>query len=223
MKKSIPSVILAILLSVALLAAAIYLPATSGRLMQCLMQHYAPAEATGLPAADYPAMAAMITDYLRGGNTDFQYVYTLNGMEYLAFHDHEQQHMADVQELFRLCRFVMWLGGGVALCGAWLLRRGFSWRSFRWTLIAVFAAVTAVIVAAAVDFGSLFTLFHKIAFTNDLWLLDPRTDMLIRLMPLEFFISHAAIIGGLWLLGMVVLLVVSTIFICKAKKGSDVP
>ena len=214
---------LALLLSVSLLAVAIWLPATSDGLMLRLMQRFAPPEATWLPAAEYPAMTKMITRYLRGGNEPFQHVYIEDGVEYLAFHDYEQHHMADVQDLFRLCRWVMWLGWGAVLFGGWLLRRKFSWCAFRWTIIAVLAAVTAVVVAAVIDFDSLFILFHKIAFTNDLWLLDPRTDLLIRLMPIEFFVSYAAIIGGLWLLGMVALLVVSTIFICKAKKGSEIP
>ena len=80
------------------------------------------------------------------------------------------------------------------------------------------AAVTIVIILACVDFSSLFVLFHKLAFTNDLWLLDPQTDLLIRLMPLEFFISYAAIIGCCWLLGMVGLLIY-TIFRIKITEG----
>ena len=60
------------------------------------------------------------------------------------------------------------------------------------------------------DFNRLFILFHRIAFTNDLWLLNPRTDLLIRLMPIGFFISYAALIGGLWLLGMIGLLILAT-------------
>ena len=89
--------------------------------------------------------------------------------------------------------------------------------TFRRTLIAILAAVTLIIIAACIDFNSLFILFHQIAFTNDLWLLDPRTDLLIRLMPIEFFVSYAAIIGGLWLLGMAALLVFATIRIKKLK------
>ena len=39
------------------------------------------------------------------------------------------------------------------------------------------------------NFDSLFTVFHRLLFTNDGWLLDARTDMLIRLMPTSFFTS----------------------------------
>ena len=125
--------------------------------------------------------------------------------------------MADVQDLFRLCQFVAWLGWGAALLGGLAVRRNPKWRVFRRTLLLILAAVTVVVVLAVADFDGMFRLFHQVAFTNDLWLLDPRTDMLIRLMPLEFFISYAAIIGGLWLLGMTGLLALSTIRIRKLK------
>ena len=72
--------------------------------------------------------------------------------------------------------------------------------------LAVLAALTAAAVWAAVDFDSLFILFHKLSFTNDLWLLDPQTDLLIRLMPTEFFIHYAAILGGTWLGTLLIML-----------------
>ena len=41
---------------------------------------------------------------------------------------------------------------------------------------------------AAVNFNGLFVTFHKVAFRNDGWLLNPKTDLLIRLMPISFFV-----------------------------------
>ena len=129
--------------------------------------------------------------------------------------------MADVQGLFRLCNSQVWAFltiVPVALIAEFhLFSDERTLRTFRRTLIAILAAVTAVIVLACIDFNSLFVLFHKVAFTNDLWLLNPQTDLLIRLMPIEFFISYAAIIGGVWLAGMVGLLILSTIRIKKIK------
>ena len=218
MKHTLLSILAALLMSIGLLAAAIYIPATASLVMRPLMTHYAPPEDTGLPTEEYAPVAKMITRYLKGGNDAFQHIYTVDGTEFAAFNQKEQHHMADVQDLFRLCRFIAWLGWGVVIFGGLSARRKLDWRTFRRTLIAILAAVTIIIIAACIDFDSLFILFHKVAFTNDLWLLDPQTDLLIRLMPIEFFISYAAIIGGLWLLGMVGLLVISTIFIRKAKE-----
>lgn len=197
---------LALLLSVTALAGVVYLLGTSQTVMLRLMQRYASPESSGLPAAEYPAMAEMITAYLRGEQETFQLVYTVDGAEYLAFHDYEQQHMADVQELFTLCRSVLF--GGLAASAAllaFLLMRGDSRcvRSVTGGLMTVLVLVTIIAVQAVIDFDGMFRFFHRIAFDNNLWMLNPRTDLLIRLMPTGFFVSYAAMIGLGWLAMMV--------------------
>ena len=215
MKTTILAILAALLMSIGLLAAAIYIPATASWVMLPLMERFAPPEATHLPAEEYAPVVSMITRCLQGDEIPFQHVFTVDGAEYAAFNAKEQQHMADVQDLFSLCRWIGWgCAGAIVLIGL-ALRKNMHWRTFRRTLMVILGIVTAVIVLACIDFDSLFVLFHKVAFTNDLWLLNPQTDLLIRLMPIEFFISYAAIIGGMWLAGMVAMLVVSTIRIKK--------
>ncbi|MBQ4580858.1 MAG: TIGR01906 family membrane protein [Clostridia bacterium] len=212
------AVALALAFSLTLLTAAIYLPATADWVMQPLMERLAPPEDTRLPAEEYSPVVSMITRYLKGDDIPFQHVFTMDGTQYAAFHQKEQTHMADVQGLFHLCRMAGWICAGAAIALAVILRRDFPWRTFRRALTGILAAVALLGCLAVIDFDSLFILFHKVAFTNDLWLLNPQTDLLIRLMPLEFFISYAAIIGGLWLLGMAGLLIYATYRI-KITKG----
>jgi len=38
-----------------------------------------------------------------------------------------------------------------------------------------------------VDFTSFWVSFHHLFFTNDLWLLNPETDVLIMMVPQQFF------------------------------------
>ena len=209
--KRVSAALSALLLCVAMLAAVAYGVGTSAGVMEALMRRYAPPEETGLPAEQYAPMARMITAYLKGEG-DFQLVYSVRGAEIVAFNAREQAHMADVQELFRLAKWVLVLGGmALPLLGLslWRMGRGLL-RGIRKGLIVILALVGIVAIWAAVDFNRLFILFHQIAFTNDLWLLNPRTDLLIRLMPIEFFVSYAALIGGLWLLGMIGLLILAT-------------
>jgi len=59
-------------------------------------------------------------------------------------------------------------------------------------------ALVALTVWAAVDFSGLFVLFHRISFTNDLWLMDYRRDLIVRLMPIGLFMDYAAGIGAIW-------------------------
>lgn len=217
------AILLALALSVTALAAAIWLPATSPEVMLRLMARYALPEDTLLPETEYPAMAGMICAYLRGERDEFQLVYRAGGAEYLAFNAREQQHMADVQGLFALCRTVLWTGAALSAmlaAAAMLLRVSGFRRTFRWALLGVLAALTIVAVIAAVDFDSLFILFHEVAFVNELWLLDPRTDMLIRLMPIGFFVAYAGVIGCGWLGAL--LLMLGATFLPARKKNEGV-
>jgi integral membrane protein (TIGR01906 family) len=69
------------------------------------------------------------------------------------------------------------------------------------------AVGTVLLIWGVIDFDGLFTAFHRIAFTNDGWLLDPRTDLLIRLMPTELFIRLAARIL-LWVMGAAIVMAI---------------
>ena len=187
------------------LAAAVYGMAGNGDLLARKMLLYAPPETTGLPETEYPGVACMTAAYLTGREESFQYTFSdTEGTVWVCFRSHEADHMADCRELIRLDRTVMLLSGGVflALAGAWILTRRHTgdWcRGLLWGL-RVFAAAAAILAVWAVaDFDGFFITFHKVAFTNDGWLLNPGTDMLIRLMPEEFFIS-LGVRGALWAL-----------------------
>ncbi len=227
MLKKLPMLFLTTLLMLSfsawLLSSAVLILGGSDKLMLSLMRHYAPAAETGLPDSEYPAVAEMIADYLWDKTDEFQYRYTLNGAEILSFNQKEQQHMADVQGLFSLAdkvrawgmafvlapiaiaiyaRIVLRKYAKDALRGIFCERPRTLYRKLRTGMLAVLVAAALLVPWAAIDFNSLFILFHRIAFTNDLWLLDPRTDLLIRLMPTEFFVAYAAIIGAVWATGM---------------------
>lgn len=69
-----------------------------------------------------------------------------------------------------------------------------------------------------VDFNRYFTYFHLIFFNNDLWLLNPNTDLLIQMLPEEFFISIFIRIILFFLLNLAIIQIVGYILM---KKGKD--
>jgi len=61
--------------------------------------------------------------------------------------------------------------------------------------IFVFFGVLAVVIA--IDFDTAFTVFHHLFFPGkDNWLFDPRYDQILRILPQDFFMNCAILIGS---------------------------
>ena len=176
-------------------SAVVYSMAGDKALLAGQMLRFAPPEESGLPENEYPEMGKMIAGFLTGSEPVFQYIYTDGENNRVAcFQPHEAEHMADCRGLILLAETIRRITGIAALIliGAGIMLRGRR-KSFASGMLVglFFAAVVffAVLLWGIVSFDSLFTAFHRLAFTNDGWLLDARTDLLIRLMPTPFFIS----------------------------------
>ena len=171
--------------------------AGDGNLLAAEMLRAAPPEVTGLPEKDYPGVGAMTADYLTGKLDAFQYTpgqeAGTEGAPTEVFQAHEASHMEDCRGLIRLDTAVC-IGCGIAallFTAAGLIRREGRRTFLKGFLCGMcgFAGVAVILgIWAAADFNGLFVTFHRIAFRNDGLLLDPRTDLLIRLMPTAFFV-----------------------------------
>ena len=173
--------------------------AGDGGMLAAEMLQTAPPEITGLPEKDYPGVGIMTAEYLTGKRETFQYV-VAQGTDGTScartevFQEHEAAHMADCRGLIRLDTGLC-AGCGIAallLTAAGLIRRKGRKEFLRGMMsgmlgTAGFAAI--LIIWALVNFNGLFVTFHKVAFRNDGWLLNPKTDLLIRLMPTAFFVQ----------------------------------
>ena len=192
----IPAFLLVWTVILSVLAAAVYGAAGNGKQLAQDMLRYAPPDTTGLPAAEYQGVGQMTAGYLTGQEASFQYSFLdEEGNSHVCFQLHEADHMADCRGLIRLAGLLRWI-----FCAAALLcmGTGIMFRRYRKVFSSGMQkglAATGIIIGltaiwALTDFDGFFTTFHRIAFTNDGWLLDSRTDLLIRLMPIEFFIMQ---------------------------------
>lgn len=122
--------------------------------------------------------------YLRGNREDL-HVFTTMGGEYREFFNaREIAHMEDVRGLFLGGLWLRRIGLMFTLAFAALL---YFWKRGRKDRSA-YLALAAVI---STDFSRYFVVFHHIFFDNDLWILDPDTDMLINIVPEAFFMDTA--------------------------------
>jgi integral membrane protein (TIGR01906 family) len=119
------------------------------------------------------------------------------------FNQKEVDHLIDVKNLISFNRRMMFglLGYAVAfaVAGFALRRRGFRGyllNTLKWGGLLTMGLLVLLAGAAAVDFQSLFLLFHLVSFSNMLWLLDPATDRLIQMFPQPFFRDATMLVVG---------------------------
>lgn len=122
--------------------------------------------------------------YLRGNREDL-HVFTTMGGEYREFFNaREIAHMEDVRGLFLGGLWLRRIGLMFTLAFAALL---YFWKRGRKDRSAYLARAVVI----STDFSRYFVVFHHIFFDNDLWILDPDTDMLINIVPEAFFMDTA--------------------------------
>ncbi len=157
---------------------------------------------TGLSQDELRRVAAAFIDYFQAPPGRMNVQVARGGTLQPLFNERELAHMEDVQVLiqgvFRLQDLALAYLVVYALAGIVLGRRRFL-PIAAWVLLfgggltlAVFAVLGAL---ALTDFSELFLQFHLVSFANDLWLLDPTRDYLIRLFPQAFFQDAALLIA----------------------------
>jgi len=150
---------------------------------------------------DLHAVTAHMIDYMRGSEDDLNIETTVDGEKRLFFSEREIYHMEDVRLLFDGGQLIRNVSAVLLiLTGAflfWQKKDGWKaamqcWRAAAFGLLNVFVVLGVTI---AVSFNRAFTLFHEIFFSNDLWILDPRVDLLVNIVPTPFFTDIALLIG----------------------------
>lgn len=180
-------------------------------------EKYNVTQSLGMTLPDVMGVTEHMMDYLIGREDVLSIETDVDGKYQDFFNEQDRLHMADVRKLFlgglKLRNVLVISAVAVLMALAFMkadLKR-FLLRAYG-TAMAVFAALLAFLGAAcAADFTKCFTIFHKIFFTNDLWLFDPDTDYMIRMLPEGFFSDMVVRIvlvfaGALAFLGAAVML-----------------
>ena len=168
-------------------------------------------DALDMEMEDVMAVTEYMMDYLIGREEELSIVTDVDGRRQDFFNEQDRLHMADVRNLF--------LGGlkirNICAAAAVLLILGLAVGKADWRLLLPKAYFRAVMILAvmilclgivcSVDFTACFRVFHEIFFTNDLWMFDPATDYMIRMLP-EGFFSDMVIRIGVTFIGMLAVL-----------------
>lgn len=162
--------------------------------------------------------------YLKGNREDLHVPTIVDGQPREFFNEREIAHMEDVRGLFlsaiairRVCIGI--IAGSIALLFA--LKADVKHLLPKMICIGTvlfFAILAALAAIISTDFTKYFIIFHKIFFNNDLWLLDPTTDLLINIVPEPFFVDTAVRIVLNFGVAVVVVFVVCLVLLRRTGK-----
>jgi integral membrane protein (TIGR01906 family) len=182
-------------------------------------------QTTGVSYSQLDASADDIVRYFEDDRSSLHIQVTIDGQDASLYNDKETAHMKDVKTLMRLVfrlneaslAIILAYVGGVVL---WSRERS-PRDAAKYALYGVGAGfvVVAVIGAFALTgFDAAWTKFHEIAFRNDLWELDPRTDRLIQMFPEPFWKDMTFLVGGLTLVQVFTIVAASLAYVFTTRK-----
>ena len=159
---------------------------------------------TGLSRADLDATGKALRGYFNNDEDVFYHTVTEGGLPGPVFSARETQHMADVKDLFVLVNRVQEISVLYVLAyvvAFFIWSRDGHVRLLAGQCVAGLAfgmlAVGAIGIFAATGFERAFERFHTVAFTNDLWRLDPSRDHLIQMFPEPFWRDMTVLLGAM--------------------------
>ncbi len=154
---------------------------------------------TGMSMPDLTRSASALLDYFTGKAPTPQVEVAVHDRVQPLYNSKELTHLEDVKKLFGfgftleqvllaealgICLYFVKSGNRRTLSRALLTAGGVT--------LGIFAALA---IPARMDFSGFWTDFHLLTFTNELWLLNPATDWLVRIYPEGFFLSAVTRIG----------------------------
>lgn len=132
----------------------------------------------------------------------------------------EQQHMSDVRALTqaaaKLSKLCMTFAAVLVVVAAWtgarLEKRTLPKMAGALSAVTIIMLIVQRVVSriAGGGFEDLFVQMHEMLFTNDLWLMNPETDIIIRMMPQPLF-EQALANGASQALRMLIIVLVMLI------------
>ena len=142
-----------------------------------------------VPSSDLKVISANLADYLENKQETLNFEITYAEKRRAAFNTREIQHMVDVKDIYIKLNYLKLISLLMIIGIIALSRKKYLLNAMYYSAGVSFGAATLLGIIISINFNKAFIFFHEIAFSNDLWLLDPRTDLLINLLPLSFFIN----------------------------------
>ncbi len=194
--------------------------ANEPRLYEYSFDRYDAVATTGVARSELDYAARDLIRYFNDSRPTIDTLVTQNGQHVPLYNEREISHLHDVKNLFRTVfraqeaslAFVL-----VYVVGLFVWAKEASLRLLARTVLGAslltLGFLVTVSVGALVGFNDLWTRFHMLVFTNDLWQLDPARDHLIQMFPQGFWQDATLLVAGLTVLEALALLTASTAYL----------
>ena len=148
----------------------------------------------GVSSTDLTTITDVLLDYTQGKRSNMIVKVNVSGSVQEVFNTREKDHMVDVRALYLNAVMFRNIAAVVVIAMSALfaflyrkqtiriLVRGFQQASVLFGILLAF-----ILIYCLVDFNAFWIFFHQIFFRNDLWQLNPNTDLLILMVPEPFF------------------------------------
>lgn len=148
----------------------------------------------GMSTPDLMRATKQLLAYMLDQADSIQSVVIVNNQSTNMFNQKEIDHMVDVLALIRMMRITMFFSITITTILIFTQRTSHSFinllkQTYGLALGILSGFIGGLTVFAIIDFRSFWIVFHQVLFSNDLWLLDPRTDRLVNMVPLNFFMT----------------------------------
>ena len=154
------------------------------------------AEYIGISEDDLNKTTDILLGYIKGDNDSLDIECKINGMTREVFNDREKAHMVDVKNLYdgliivRNVSFIIFV-----LSFIYIGKTKSLFIGYKYSLSLVGFIMTFILLFCLMDFEGFWFAFHHLFFPfNDLYILDPRYDVLVMMLPERFFFDLCVLI-----------------------------
>lgn len=158
---------------------------------------YGITDVTGMDKANLEHTIGDVLKYFKDARIELDTRAVIRGEEREVFGEREVLHMVDVKDLFVRGRLLRNIGSLIFVVMTLFfikkdrdLKKSIP-RALLYTGVTNIGLLLIFLLLLRTDFNKYFTYFHLIFFDNDLWLLNPDTDVLIQMVPEGFFYDTA--------------------------------
>jgi integral membrane protein (TIGR01906 family) len=218
--RNLASILFILAIPAALITTNVRFMANEPRVYRYAIDDFGAVVTTGIERDELIRAAGELRDYFNSGDDTVAIRVAQGDRELPLFNPRETAHLQDVKDRFqlqnRLQEFsVLYVITYIAAMVLW--SREVSVRRLAVNCM-IGGGLTLLLVAAVGAFGlagfdSAWTRFHEVIFSNDFWLLNPRTDHLIQIFPPEFWQNIVFFIGVLSAAEAALIFVVSGLYL----------